>query len=66
MTKLSRFAFMEALLWMFTFISSGYENNVFPERALSRFFVSIFAVVGIAGPFAALVAISERFPRKAT
>jgi Trk K+ transport system NAD-binding subunit len=57
---ISRSRFEEVLLWMFTFVSSGYENNVFPQSTLSRILVSFFAIVGIAIPIWLIVSVIDR------
>jgi hypothetical protein len=57
---ISRSRFEEVLLWMFTFVSSGYENNVFPQSTWSRLVVSVFAIVGLAVPLWAIVAVLEK------
>lgn len=51
--------FDEVLLWMFTFVSSGYENNVFPSSPYSIFVVGLFAIFGIALPIWAIVKVID-------
>lgn len=58
--QLSRFNYFEALLWMFTFVSSGYENNVFPISNGARFMVSAFAIAGVALPLYVLAKLWEQ------
>jgi hypothetical protein len=48
--QISALTFTRTLLWMFTFISSGYEDNVFPTSSASQIVVSFFAIAGIAYP----------------
>lgn len=48
--QISGLTFSRTLLWMFTFISSGYEDNVFPNSTASQIVVSFFAIAGIAYP----------------
>ena len=48
--QISGLSFPRTLLWMFTFISSGYEDNVFPSSSASQIVVSFFAIAGIAYP----------------
>lgn len=52
--------FGPVLLWMFTFISSGYENNVFPNSPVSIVIISLFAIIGIALPIWLIVKVVER------
>jgi hypothetical protein len=51
--------FEEVLLWMFTFVSSGYENNVFPRSPWSIFVVALFATVGVALPIWLIVKVID-------
>lgn len=52
--------FEEVLLWMFTFVTSGFENDVFPQSTLSILIVSMFAVFGVAIPIWAIVSVIDR------
>jgi TRAP-type uncharacterized transport system substrate-binding protein len=48
--QISGLSLGRTLLWMFTFISSGYEDNVFPSSSLSQVVVGFFAMAGVAYP----------------
>ena len=48
--QISGLSLDRTLLWMFTFISSGYEDNVFPSSRLSQLVVGFFAMAGVAYP----------------
>ncbi|MGB5354356.1 MAG: hypothetical protein WBN32_12150, partial [Woeseia sp.] len=56
---IARKGFEEVLLWMFTFVSSGYENNVFPSSPYSILVVGLFAIIGIALPIWAIVKVID-------
>jgi hypothetical protein len=45
---------------MFTFVTSGFENDVFPQSTLSILIVSLFAVFGVALPIWAIVSVIDR------
>jgi voltage-gated potassium channel len=47
---LLEFDFLEAVAWMFTFIASGYENDVFPLSNVARVSVAFLAFVGLGLP----------------
>jgi hypothetical protein len=48
--QLSALSFTGTLLWMFNFIASGYEGDVFPSSNGSQIIVSLFALGGVAYP----------------
>lgn len=61
---LLQFGFLEAVAWIFTFIASGYENNVFPLSNIARVAVALLAFVGLGLPvWFLLKVISEHSER---
>ena len=54
----------DTILWIFTFMSTGYENNVYPASTVSRIVVAIAALVGLVAPFALAYSFVSRFLEK--
>lgn len=52
--------FEEALLWMFTFMSSGQSFNLYPVSPEGRILVAAVPVVGLTGLFGALLILTNR------
>ncbi len=42
----------DSILWIFTFMATGYENDVYPASTYSKIVVAIAAMVGLVAPFA--------------
>ncbi|MEP1470145.1 MAG: TAXI family TRAP transporter solute-binding subunit [Halieaceae bacterium] len=42
----------DSILWIFTFMATGYENDVYPVSIFSKIVVAIAAMVGLVAPFA--------------
>lgn len=55
--RIGSFDFFEAWMWMFTFIASGYENDVFPVDMWARLLVTLLAVAGLALPLWAIIGL---------
>jgi voltage-gated potassium channel Kch len=52
---IGNFNFPAAFLWMFTFVASGYENEIFPISPWSQLLVTLLALVGLGFPLAAII-----------